>query len=129
MEIEIFVFCDYARNYGGQLSVIGVFNQMVGEKFPWLLRKPFHLVGRLAYKEGGKKHFKLSVFDPDGKPVGPPSEWDADVKNPEEGLSHFEFGMVFESFMFEKPGKYLFKLESEGDERILALFVYQRKNA
>ena len=127
MEIEIFVFCDYAKNYGGQLSVVGVFDHLATENFPWIFRKPFHLVGRMAYKEAGKRHFKLSIIDPEGKLIGSISEWDADIKKAEKDLAHFEFDMVFESFVFEKPGKYQFKLESEGDERILNLFVSQRK--
>src|SRR5262245_38438823 len=70
MKVELFALCDYAADYGGKLTVVGIFDSIFAKQLPAV-----HALCCVAVKlrfekiEEGEKRVRLSISDDDGKPV------------------------------------------------------------
>jgi hypothetical protein len=72
MKVELFTVSDFAADYGGKLSVVGVFDTLFAKQTPfahphWCVAVKF----RFDKIEEGQKRLRLSISDVDGKPVLP----------------------------------------------------------
>lgn len=75
MKVELFALCDFAADYGGKLSVVGIFDSIFARQMP-AVHPHCCLAVKLRFEkiEEGAKKLRLSVSDDDGKPVLPPIE-------------------------------------------------------
>ena len=83
MKIEVFALCDFAADYGGKFSVVGVFDTFFAQQLP--ARHPFCCIAvRMRFEriEEGPKRAKLSICDQDGKSLIPPIEIPIQVTMP-----------------------------------------------
>lgn len=129
MQIDIFTLCESSHNYNGKIIIVGTFNQINSNQFPFVYNSSFSVVGRIGYDKEGKKDYKLSFLSPEGKNVIEPLKWQADVKNTNNRIEYVDFQLTFNQIEFMLPGTYLFKLESEGIERVLKLYITKNDNA
>jgi len=72
MKIELFTVCDFAADYAGKLSVIGVFDTIFA-KVPPIVHPHWCVAMKLRFEkiEEGQKRFRLTISDADGKSVIP----------------------------------------------------------
>lgn len=123
MQIDIFTLCDNAQNYDGKAVIVGTFNQINSNKFPFVYTPSFSIVGRIGYEIGGEKDFKLSFLSPEGKLMVPPFIWKTTVVAEEGKLGYIDFNLLFNQIHFDVPGTYIFRLESDDIQRELPLYL------
>jgi hypothetical protein len=75
VNIETFLLCDAAQDYGGKLSVLGAFDAIFVSRLP-TAHPHCALALRLRFErvEEGPHGFRIGVIDQDGTPVVPALE-------------------------------------------------------
>jgi hypothetical protein len=83
MKIELFTLSDFAADYGGKLSVVGVFDTLFARQAP-VVHPAWSIAVKIRFEkiEEGKKKIRLSISDADGKTVLPPLEMSVDANTP-----------------------------------------------
>lgn len=128
MKVELFALCDFAADYGGKLTVVGVFDSIFARQMP-AVHAHCCLAVKLRFEkiEEGPKKLRLSISDDDGKPVLPPIELSINVGMPAEARTNAIQvvanigGMKIDSF-----GEYSIDLALDGrHEGSIPLFVRQ----
>jgi hypothetical protein len=83
MDIEAFLLCDAATDYGGKLNVLGAFDTIFSTQVP--ATHPACAVAlriRFTRVEEGKHPFRICVIDEDGSEVFPRLEGNITVRIP-----------------------------------------------
>ncbi len=75
MKVELFVACDYAADYAGKLTVVGIFDSLGAPKVP-VLHPQLCVAAKLRFDdtEAGPKKVRFTLTDIDGRDVLPPIE-------------------------------------------------------
>ncbi len=126
MQIEIFTVCDNAQNYQGKLVIVGTFNQIRSNKFPFIYGG-FSIVGRIGYETEYNENFNLSFIDPNGKNVIDPLTWDSLVKVIDNTTGYADFNMALNQIQFETPGTYQIILKTKEEKRIFKLYLVEQQ--
>ena len=130
MKIELFALCDFAADYGGKLSVLGIFDSIFARQMP-AVHAHCCVAVKLRFEkiEEGQKHVRLSISDDDGKLVLPAMDIPINVVMPTDARTNTIqvvaniAGMKIESF-----GEYSIDLALDGrHEGSIPLFVRQMK--
>jgi hypothetical protein len=116
MKIELFTLCDFAADYAGKLSVIGVFDTLFSKQAPvahphWCVAVKF----RFEKIEDGQKNLRLSIADADGKNVIPAIDMTVTASTPVD-FSSTTVNLVLNigGIKFEKFGEYSIDLAVDG---------------
>jgi hypothetical protein len=101
--------CEAANiSQGGNLNVLGIFQNINAENFPITFAKMIYVASIQFHRsETGKHFFKVHFIDDDGKPVIPPLEGEFIVY--ENNLSA-NLLLGIEGIVFPKPGTYAIDL-------------------
>jgi hypothetical protein len=128
MNIEAFLLCDAATEFGGKLNVLGAFDSIFAKEFPAV--HPYCAVAlRLRFDriEQGQHRVRLNFVDADGTAVLPPL--DATIKigmRAEDASICANLVLNIQGVKFEKAGAYSMDLAVDGrHEKSLPLFVRQ----
>lgn len=130
MKIELLALADFAADYGGKLSVVGMFDSIFARQMP-AVHPHCCLAVKLRFdkEEEGQKRLRLVICDDDGKLVLPAMEIPIQVTMPPDAESNTIqvvaniAGMKLESF-----GEYSIDLELDGrHEGSSPLFARQMK--
>jgi hypothetical protein len=83
MQLEVFALCDFAADYGGKFSVVGVFDTIIARQLP-AIHQYCCIAVRMRFEkiEEGQKRVNLSVCDQDGTALLPPIEIPVSVAMP-----------------------------------------------
>ncbi|WP_414664089.1 DUF6941 family protein [Horticoccus sp. 23ND18S-11] len=116
MKIELLALADFAADYGGKLSVIGIFDTIFARQMP-AVHPHCCLAVKLRFDkdEEGPKRLRLAICDDDGKLVLPAMEIPIQVAMPPDAPTNTIQvvanigGMKIESF-----GEYSIDLELDG---------------
>ncbi len=89
MKVELFALCDFAADYAGKLSVVGVFDSIFAKQMP-AVHPHCCLAVKLRFEkiEEGPKKLRLSISDDDGKLVLPAMEIPVNVVMPPEARTN-----------------------------------------
>ena len=89
MKVELFALCDFAADYGGKLSVVGVFDTIFARQMP-AVHQHCCLAVKLRFEkiEEGQKRVRLSISDDDGKLVLPAMEIPINVVMPPDARTN-----------------------------------------
>ena len=128
MNVEAFLLCDAATEFGGKLNVLGAFDSIFAKEFPAV--HPHCAVGlRLRFDriEVGQHRVRLNFVDADGTAVLPPLDAALNVgMRPEDASVCANLVLNIQGVKFEKAGMYSIDLAVDGrHERSLPLFVKQ----
>ena len=116
MKIELLALADFAADYGGKLSVVGIFDTIFARQMP-AVHPHCCLAVKLRFDkdEEGQKRLRLSICHDDGKLVLPAMEIPITVAMPADAQTNTIqvvaniAGMKIESF-----GEYSIDLELDG---------------
>jgi hypothetical protein len=128
MNIEAFLLCDAATEFGGKLNVLGAFDSIFAKEFPAV--HPHCAVAlRLRFDriETGQHRVRLNFIDADGKAVLPPLDASINI-GMREGDASICANLVLniQGVKFEKAGAYSIDLAVDGrHEKSLPLFIRQ----
>ena len=83
MKIELLALADFAADYGGKLSVMGIFDTIFARQMP-AVHPHCCLAVKLRFdqEEVGQKHLRISICHDDGKLVLPAMEIPIQVAMP-----------------------------------------------
>ncbi|MBL9189486.1 MAG: hypothetical protein JNK23_18530 [Opitutaceae bacterium] len=130
MKIEVLTLCDFAADYGGKLTVVGLFDSIFARQMP-AVHPHCCLAVKLRFDkaEAGQHALRLTICDDDGKAVLAPMELTVNVAMPPDALSNTIqvvaniAGMKVDTF-----GEYSIDLAIDGKhEGSTPLFVRQIK--
>ena len=130
MKIELLALADFAADYGGKLSVIGMFDTIFARQMP-AVHPHCCLAVKLRFDkdEEGAKRLRLVICDDDGKLVLPAMEIPIQVAMPPDAPTNTIQvvanigGMKFDAF-----GEYCIDLELDGrHEGSSPLYIRQMK--
>jgi len=116
MEIEIFTICDYATDMNGKMVVVGTFDVVHSNAFPF--QQPFGIGLRLRFseKEYGDHNATIFMFDEERKELAK-LDGNLTVNKPTIG-SHSSLNLALNiTGKFDRPGKYSFELHVDGEFR------------
>ena len=68
MKIEFFTFCDGAYNYDGRLTIVGTYDDIKAQSFPWKTNMSFALKLLVSNDEAGKKALNIRFTNAAGEP-------------------------------------------------------------
>lgn len=128
MKIELFIVSDFAADYSGKLSVIGIFDTLSSKQAP--VTHPHWCVAiklRFEKIEEGQKRLRLSIADADGKPVIPSIDMSIAVSVP-SNLPSITVNLVMNigGIKFERFGEYSIDLAIDGrHEATTPIYVRQ----
>ena len=130
MRVELFALCDFAADYGGKLTVVGVFDNILARQMP-AVHQHCCLAVKLRFEkiEEGQKRVRLSISDDDGKLALPAMEIPINVAMPPEARTNsIQVVANIGGLKFEKFGEYSIDLALDGrHEGNIPLFVRQMK--
>ena len=130
MKIELLALADFAADYGGKLSVVGIFDTIFARQMP-AVHAHCCLAVKLRFDkdEEGARRLRLAICDDDGRLVLPAMEIPIQVTMPPDAPTNTIQvvanigGMKIESF-----GEYSIDLELDGrHEGSSPLYVRQMK--
>lgn len=89
MKVELFALCDFAADYGGKLSIVGMFDSIFTKQMP-AVHPHCCLAVKLRFEkiEEGQKRVRLSISDDDGKSVLPAMEIPINVVMPPDARTN-----------------------------------------
>jgi hypothetical protein len=89
MKVELFALCDFAADYGGKLSVVGIFDSIFAKQMP-AVHPHCCIAVKLRFEkfEEGQKKLRIAIVDDDGKGVLPPMEIPINVVMPPDAPSN-----------------------------------------
>lgn len=89
MKIEVLTLCDFAADYGGKLTVVGLFDSIFARQVP-AVHPHCCLAVKLRFDkaEVGQRQLRLTICDDDGKAVLAPMEIALNVAMPPDALSN-----------------------------------------
>jgi hypothetical protein len=128
MTIDILTLCDNAQQYQGKLVIVGTFNVIKANNFPF--RYPaMTFVARMGFnkEEGGNYKLNFSVNkEGEEKDIIPKLSANVDITNNNE-FSYSNFVLNFNGITFPSAGTYDFKLHIDDQDFIYRLFVVQKE--
>ena len=128
MKVELFALCDFAADYGGKLSVVGVFDTIYTRQMP-AVHPHCCLAVKLRFEkiEEGQKRVRLSISDNDGKPVLPAMEIPINVVMPPDARTNtIQVVANIGGMKIESYGEYAIDLALDGrHEGSIPLFARQ----
>jgi hypothetical protein len=108
MEVQIAALCDSAADYNGKLCIMGTFDTILAQNFPFL-HPQCSIALRLLFRDDDAGVFpvRLNIVNEDGKSVVPPIETRMEIVIPNDGV-FFTRNIVFnmQHVKFEVPGMY-----------------------
>jgi hypothetical protein len=108
MEVQIATLCDAATDYNGKLCVLGTFDTILSQHFPFF-QPQCSIALRLLFRadDEGTLALKISLVNEDGQPLVAPIETNMEVTLPDEA-SFMTRNIVFnlQHLKFERPGNY-----------------------
>jgi len=121
MECSLALAADAANTEsGGKLNVLGVFDVIRADKFPYVIPQ-FYVVVRFTAgpaEFGLKKQFELVILNPDGQPIGGRIQGKASVPHPTDGnRSNMVLILRMVNVPFEKAGGYAISILVGGEEK------------
>lgn len=118
MKIQIFTLCDFAQSNAGKLTIIGTFNRIFTDKFPFIYAPSIFVVAKVCSNEACKGQFTFSATAPDGTPFLMPFNGEFHIENPDNDQKEkaFDFCLALNNQVFHKPGTYTFVFEV-GDQK------------
>lgn len=128
MKIELFVLADYAADQAGKLTIVGIFDTLLGPDSP-VVHPHISVAVKLRFEkiEEGAKRLRLTLSDADGKLILPSIDIPIDVQMPDD--QHTITRQVvanIDGLKLEKFGEYSFDLAIDGrHEASIPLFVRQ----
>lgn len=88
MKTEILALADFAADYGGKLTVVGMFDTLTCATLPAVYPNcSLAIKLRFGLAEAGAKRLRIIVSDPDGQPLLQPMELPIQVVVPPEATS------------------------------------------
>lgn len=128
MKIDLFTVCDFAADYAGKLSVVGVFDTISSNQAP-VVHPHWCVAIKLRFEkiEEGPKRLRLSISDTDGKAVLPAIEMPITANIPSGHLSSsLNIVVNVGGIKFERFGEYSIDLAVDGrHEASTPLYVRQ----
>lgn len=128
MKIQIFTLCDYAQSNAGKLTIIGTFNRIFADKFPFVYTPAIFVVAKVCSNDACSGMFKFSATTPDGTPFIAPLTGDFHIENPDNDKKEkaFDFSLALNNQVFQKPGTYTFRFEVNGQVATQELYLGPR---
>lgn len=131
MEVTLAFLADAANvAEGGKLNVLGMFNSLFSDEFPYQHPQMFCIVRFTAGASefGKEKEIEISLVNPDGKVIGTMKGKAAVPKPPGGKRANVELILGLQNVPFEHPGDYEFSILVGGDQKhSIPLEVVQRK--
>ena len=128
MKIELFTVSDFAADYAGKLSVVGVFDTLFAKQAP-IVHPHWCVAVKIRFEkiEEGQKRIRLSISDVDGKAALPALEMPIVAAVPDDAPSATVNLVVnFGGIKFERFGEHSVDLAVDGrHEASIPLFVRQ----
>ena len=129
MRTNILTICDFAKEYNGQLNIIGTFNHIRSEVFP---TNPisFYIVCQFVIKENivGEHFVTISVVHKDsGEYLVAPNNFKLDIQV--ENVARLDRVFMtnlllnLDKTVFKKPGTYVLTVESDKNTKDLEFYV------
>lgn len=130
MKIQIFTLCDYAQSNMGKLSIIGTFNRIFADKFPYVYTPAIFCVAKVTSTEQFEGKFTFSALKPDRSYFFAPLSGDVKIENPSNDKKEksFDFNITFNNQLFPEPGTYTFKFKVGDIEAVQELYLEQTVN-
>jgi hypothetical protein len=130
MKIELLTLADFAADYGGKLSVVGIFDTIFARQMP-AVHPHCCLAVKMRFdkEEEGQKRLRLSICDDDGKLALPAMELQINVAVP-AGMESNTIQVVANigGLKIDAFGEYSIDLELDGrHEGSSPLFARQMK--
>ena len=129
MNVELFAISDFAAEYGGKLSVVGIFDTLYAKQAP-VVHPHWCVAVKLRFDkiEEGQKRFRLTITDADGKTVIPPVEMPFAIPAvPEASSATLNLVMNLGGVKFANFGEYSIDLALDGrHEASTPLWVRQQ---
>lgn len=128
MKIQIFTLCDYAQSNAGKLTIVGTFNQIFADKFPYVYTPSIFVVAKVSSKEPCQGKFTFSAYRPDGTLLLNPFTGGFRIDNPEDEVKEraFDFCLSLNNQLFPVPGAYSFKFVARDQVATQELYLIQR---
>jgi hypothetical protein len=126
MKVEVLALCDFAADYGGKLTVVGVFDSIFARQMP-AVHAHCCIAAKLRFEkiEEGAKKLRLTISDDDGKAVLPPIEIGITVAMPADARTNaIQVVANIGGMKIERYGEYSIDLALDGrHEGSIPLFV------
>jgi hypothetical protein len=115
MQVQVAVICDAATESYGKLNLLGAFDVIYAQQFPWTT-PPYAVALRMTFNpaDEGSRKLRINLVDEDGKLAMPSMDLAVEVKIPEE--SHFvnyNF-IIVQPLTFERAGHYSVDIAFDG---------------
>lgn len=121
MDVTLALLADHANtSENGKLNVLGMFNQVYSDSFPYQHPLMFCIVQLTAKPSefGKKKQIEVVLLDPDGKTLGT-IKGEATVPKPNVPGKRAQVEIIIRllNVPFQSPGDYAFSILVGGDEK------------
>jgi len=116
MDVEIFTLCDAATVSGGKLNILGSFDKLYSETFPF--QHPDLAVAvkiRFDALESGLHLMEIRLIDLDGKPIIPSDPMHLQVTAPDSQYAVHMLINRYHGLPFHHPGEYHLDLVLDGE--------------
>jgi len=116
MEIEVFVLCDAATQWGGKLNILGAFDTIHSPQFP-AIHPHCAIALRIRFDriEEGEHRVRISLVDADGTAVIPGLDGTVKVKpGPQVPSVCANMVLNLARLQFKEPGFYSLDLAIDG---------------
>jgi hypothetical protein len=117
MKVELFTACDYAADYAGKLTLVGIFDTLGAPSTP-VVHPQLCVAAKLRFDdlEAGPKQVRFTLTDADGRDVLQPIEMQIVAPAPATDTATSVVNLVFNlgHIRFEHLGEYALDLFLDG---------------
>lgn len=129
MKANILTLCDFAKEYNGQLTIVGTFNMIRSNVFPTIPLK-FFLVCQFELKDNivGDHHVTVSIKNKDtGEFLIKEQEFKLNIvkhsSDDDFGTMYTNLLLDFDKVMFQSPSVYTVDVVSDGNHSVIEFKV------
>ena len=129
MRVELFCLCDFASaDASGKMNLIGVFDSIQAEELP-MTQSLLAIAGKVSFapSEAGSKKFTIRISDPDGKPLMPLIEAEADITLlPGESSANAQMILLVSQMRLQSFGSYSIEMAIENAPIALTVLTVRK---
>ncbi|WP_286437944.1 hypothetical protein [Bacteroides acidifaciens] len=106
MKTIIFTLCDYAQNVSGKITIVGTFNQICSDTFPFVYKANISFVAKLVSEKEILGTIECRIVDPFGNDITPIVKTSIEPAPKDSKTSTLDIVVNWNNLQFNIPGKY-----------------------
>mgnify|MGYP006935991693 CR=1 FL=1 len=125
MDIQVFTLCEFAQTINGKTNIIGTFNHITPQAFPFVM-PDFFVVIKLSFNHDFNDMLSITLREKEGPDLVSTGAQPITIKADHRDVIH-DVVLRINQAVFRKPGEYEVVFKIGNEEHVTILYVDENR--